>query len=342
MSTYTRIAAGALLGAVTLAACSSSRTATPSTKAQTTPATGPGTVLQQDFVNVVNKVLPSVVEISTNADLGSGIVYDTQGDIVTNNHVVGTATQFQVTYSDGQTVTGTLVGTFAPDDLAVIKAPKPSGISPATFADSTTVGVGDIVLAMGNPLGLSSSVTQGIVSFNGRTVSEGNLVILPSTIQTSASINPGNSGGALVNLASQVVGIPTLAATDPQLGGGSAPGIGFAIPSNTVKLIAGQLVSQGKVTNSDRASLGITGANDLNSGGQPIGVIVRSAQAGGAANSAGILPGYVVVQVNGQPTPKLSVLAEVLAGLQPGAKTSVTVMLPGGTQKTFQVTLGTL
>jgi S1-C subfamily serine protease len=340
MSRYSRIAAGALLGAATLAACSSSRSATPTATPTATPASGP--VLQQDFVNVVNKVRPSVVEISTNTDLGSGIVYDAQGDIVTNNHVVGTATQFQVTYFDGQTVTGTLVGTYAPDDLAVIKAPRAAGISPATFADSTTLNVGDIVLAIGNPLGLSSTVTQGIVSFNGRTVSEGNLVILPSTIQTTAAINPGNSGGALVGLSSQVVGIPTLAATDPQLGGGSAPGIGFAIPSNTVKLIAGQLVSQGKVTNSDRASLGISGANDVNAGGQAIGVIVRSAQLGGAAYNAGIQPGYVVVQVNGQPTPKLSVLAEVLAGLQPGAKVSVTVLLPDGTQKTFQATLGTL
>jgi S1-C subfamily serine protease len=329
-----------VLGALTLTACGSSHSATPSTTPTTTSASGPA--LQQDFVNVVNKVRPSVVEVSTNTGLGSGIVYDTQGDIVTNNHVVGTATQFQVTYYDGQTVTGTLVGTYAPDDLAVIKAPKPSGINPATFADSTTAEIGDLVLAIGNPLGLSSSVTQGIVSFNGRTVSEGNLVILPSTIQTSAAINPGNSGGALVNLSSQVVGIPTLAATDPQLGGGSAPGIGFAIPSNTVKLIAGQLVSQGKVTNSDRASLGISGANDVNAGGQPLGVIVRSAQVGGAAYNAGILPGYVVVQINGQATPKLSILEEVLAGFQPGAKVTVTVLLPGGSQKNVQATLGTL
>jgi S1-C subfamily serine protease len=298
--------------------------------------------LQQDFVNVVNTVRPSVVEIATSSGLGSGIVYDAQGDIVTNNHVVGTATQFQVTYYDGQKVTGTLVGTYPPDDLAVIKAPKASGINPATFANSTTLEIGDIVLAIGNPLGLSSSVTQGIVSFNGRTVSEGNLVILPSTIQTSAAINPGNSGGALVDMSSQVIGIPTLAATDPQLGGGSAPGIGFAIPSNTVKLIAGQLVSQGKVTNSDRASLGISGANDVNAGGQPVGVIVRSAQLGGAAYNAGIQPGYVVVKVNSQPTPKLSVLDEVVAGLQPGAKASVVVLLPDGSQKTVQATLGTL
>src|SRR5579859_4504188 len=130
------------------------------------------------------------------------------------------------------------------------------------------------VTELGNPLGLASSVTEGIVSFNGRTVSEGNGVVLPNTVQTSAAINPGNSGGALVNLNAQVIGIPTLAATDPQLGGGSAPGIGFAIPSNTVKLIAGQLVASGKVVNSGPAALGIMGATATDVSGQPVGVVV--------------------------------------------------------------------
>ena len=115
-------------------------------------------------------------------------------------------------------------------------------------------------MAIGNPLGLASSVTEGIVSFTGRTVGEGNGVVLPDTIQTSAAINPGNSGGALVDARGEVIGIPTLAATDPELGG-TANGIGFAIPSNTVKLVAPQLVSQGRVVNSGRAALGISGAS---------------------------------------------------------------------------------
>ena len=118
----------------------------------------------------------------------------------------------------------------------------------ATFADSSKLAVGDIVMAIGNPLGLSSSVTDGIVSAVGRTVSEGNGVVIPDAIQTSAPINPGNSGGALVDLSGNVVGIPTLAATDPQLGGGAAPGIGFAINSNTARDIAQQLATTGRVT----------------------------------------------------------------------------------------------
>src|SRR6202011_5414375 len=143
----------------------------------------------------------------------------------------------------------------------------------AKFADSSRVAVGAIALAIGNPLGLSSSVTQGVVTFNGRTVGEGNGVVLPDTVQTSAAINPGNSGGALVDIKGAVIGIPTLAATDPQLGGGAAAGIGFAIPSNTVKLIAGQLVSSGRVVNSGRAALGIRGSTATDVSGRPVGVI---------------------------------------------------------------------
>jgi len=123
---------------------------------------------------------------------------------------------------------------YRPDDLAVIKVKGDNArLTPARFADSAGVPVGAITLAIGNPLGLASSVTDGIVSFNGRTVGEGNGVLLPSTIQTSAPINPGNSGGALVDLDGRVIGIPTLAASDTQLGG-AAPGIGFANPANTV------------------------------------------------------------------------------------------------------------
>jgi S1-C subfamily serine protease len=130
---------------------------------------------------------------------------------------------------------------------------------------------------MGNPLGLTGTVTDGIVSATGRTVSEGQggSAVLISAIQTSAPINPGNSGGALVNLAGQVIGIPTLAATDPQLGG-AAVGIGYAIPSGTVTSIAAQLISTGKVTSSGRASLGITAQTVADATGQPAGVgIVR-------------------------------------------------------------------
>ena len=342
------VVAAGVIAALTLASCSSGRSATASpsspTPALITPsatAGTPGAVLQQEFVNVVNKVRSSVVEISTSSGLGSGVVFDAQGDIVTNDHVVGTATQFQVTYFTGQTVTGSLVGAYPADDLAVIKAAPSNGVTPATFADSTKLQIGDIALAIGNPLGLASSVTEGIVSFVGRTVPEGNGVVLPDVVQTSADINPGNSGGALVGIDGQVIGIPTLAASDPQLGGGAAPGIGFALPSDVAKLIAGQLVSQGKVTNGGRATLGITGANSVTQSGQPDGVIVRAAQPGGPAANAGMQTGDVIVQINGQQTPSLSVLHGILAGLSAGSA-SVSIVHANGSQQTVQVSLTNL
>jgi S1-C subfamily serine protease len=139
---------------------------------------------------------------------------------------------------------GTLVGTYPAGDLAVIHV-SGTGLKPATFGDDTKLVVGDIVLAVGNPLGLQSSVTQGIVSALGRSVPESSTVTLPNVIQTSAEINPGNSGGALVDLAGDVVGIPTLAALDPEFGGTPAAGIGFAIPSSVVVDVAGQLIASG-------------------------------------------------------------------------------------------------
>ena len=139
-------------------------------------------------------------------------------------------------------------------------------------------------MAIGNPLGLSSSVTQGIVSALGRSSSEGGGITLPNTIQTSAPINPGNSGGALADIQGRVIGMPTLAASDPQLGGAAA-GIGFAIPSNTVKDIAGQIVKNGKVVNSNRAYLGVS----IGDTGE--GVYVGSVTRGTPAAKAGLQRG---------------------------------------------------
>ncbi len=196
--------------------------------------------IQQQFVSVVKAVSPSVVQIRTPRTLGSGVVFYSRGDVVTNAHVVDNATQFVVTLASGESHPATMVGRDAQDDLAVIRFTG-GRARPATFADSSQVQVGDIALALGNPLGLRSSVTQGIVSAVGRQVSEGGGVTLSSAIQTSAEINPGNSGGALVDLSGRVIGIPTLAALDPQVGGGEAPGIGFAIDGNTVRRVAGAL-----------------------------------------------------------------------------------------------------
>jgi putative serine protease PepD len=200
--------------------------------------------LQQQFVRVVKTVSPQVVQIQSQVGLGSGIVFDDRGDVVTNAHVVEGARRFVVTLSGGARHRATLVGSDRAHDIAVVRLIEATPVA-ATFADSTTLQVGDLVLAIGNPLGLRSSVTQGIVSSLNRTVSEGTGVTLAPVVQTSAAINPGNSGGALADLSGRVIGIPTLAALDPQLGDGPATGIGFAIPSATVERVATRLIGVG-------------------------------------------------------------------------------------------------
>jgi putative serine protease PepD len=160
--------------------------------------------------------------------------------VVTNAHVVDGATRFVVTLASGDRHPATLVGRDAGTDLAVIRITGARPL-PATFADTAQVEAGDLTLAIGNPVGLRSSVTEGIVSAVGRSVPEANGRTLSSVIQTSAAINPGNSGGALVDLSGQVIGIPTLAAIDPEMGA-EAPDIGFAIDSNTVRQVADTLV----------------------------------------------------------------------------------------------------
>jgi putative serine protease PepD len=301
--------------------------------------------LQNAFVAVVHRVRPEVVEISTRSDLGSGIIYDDKGDIVTNDHVVGTATSFSVTLFDGKTYSARLVGTYEPDDLAMIRLNGATKLQPATFGNSAALQVGDIVMAVGSPLGLSSSVTEGIVSYNGRLVSEdqsetvGNLpVVLANTVQTSAAINPGNSGGALVDLQGDVVGIPTLAASDQQVGG-AAPGIGFAIPSNTVKLIASQLVA-GKVTRTGRAGLGVEVSDAFDNNGNPSGSVIRQVEAGSAAAKAGLKVGDLIVGVGGHKVQSSADLASAMAGFSPGQRVKVSVIVTSsGAKETFEVTL---
>ena len=320
------LAAAALL-AVLLAACGASAS---SPAASTTSSSFK---LQSEYVKLVQDVGPSVVLIETSVGLGSGIIYDAQGDIVTNNHVVTGSTTFMVITSTGKQYPATLVGAYPPDDLAVIRI-QATGLHPATFANSSNVQVGDIVMAIGNPLGLQSSVTEGIVSAMRTAIPEGNGVTLPSAIQTTAAINPGNSGGALINLNEQVVGIPTLAATDPQLGGGAAPGIGFAISSNTVTLIANQLIKTGTVANSGRAALG---AQVANTGGS--GALVTTVKSGGPAALAGIKVGDTIKAIGGQSVTGAQAVADVLLALKPGQQVPVNLVHSDGSTGVVTVTL---
>lgn len=330
------------------AAATSAAAAAARPSASTSAGSGAAQDLQQAYQRVITDVLPSVVEISTQSGLGSGVVLDDKGDIVTNAHVVGDATEFQVHLANSATsYPATLVGTYPAGDLAVVHVEGAPDLHPATFGNSDDVQIGTIVLAMGNPLGLSSSVSNGIVSAVGRTVSEpagegSPGASLPGTIQTSAAINPGNSGGALVDLQGHVIGIPTLAAVDQQLGGGAAPGIGFAIPSSTAKDIATQLVeNDGRVVDTHRAALGVSVTTIADGSGQPAGVGVVSVQPGGAAAGAGMRAGDVIVSVAGQDVTSAAQLSAVLAGQDVGSAVDVVVQRAGQRQ-TLHVTLGEL
>jgi S1-C subfamily serine protease len=310
-------------------------------RAVTAPQPGPGS-----YAGVVARVLPSVVLIRTSAGLGSGVVLDRAGNIVTNAHVAGKATSFQIQLTgDPQPRHARLVGSYGPGDLAVIRADDPSGLTPARFGDSGRARAGDVVLAAGNPLGLSGSVTEGIISATGRAVTEpaengSPGATLPDAIQTSAPINPGNSGGALVNTSGEVIGIPTLAAGSPQ-GNSQAQGIGFAIPSNVARDLAAQLIKSGHVTNSHRAAIGARIATATGQDGQPAGVGLVEVTPGGPADRAGLRAGDVIRSAGRTPTPDAASLAEVLAAARPGQALTITVTR--GTQTlTVPVTLGEL
>ena len=348
LATVTALVIGGSGFAIGAAAADSSASGTTAAATATSapgPATpgGPGPA---SYASVVRQVLPSVVLIRTENGLGSGVVLDRSGNIVTNAHVAGSSTRFQVQVAgDTAPRSARLVGTYPPDDLAVIRADNPEGLQPATFGDSDTVQAGDVVLAIGNPLGLSGSVTQGIISATDRAVTEpatagSPAATLPGAIQTSAPINPGNSGGALVSAAGQVIGIPTLAAGSPQ-GGGQAQGIGFAIPSNLARDIATQIIDTGHVTNSHRAALGAEVATVLGADGTTGGVGVVAVTSGGAAERAGLRPGDVITSVGGAQTHDTTALTQALAAADPGDKVTVTISRDGQDQD-VQMTLGEL
>jgi S1-C subfamily serine protease len=312
------------------------------------PAAGPavngGAVTSYEAT--VRAVLPSVVLIRTADGLGSGVVLDRAGHILTNAHVAGQATRFQVqTAGDRDPRPARLVGSYPGGDLAVIKAEDPAGLTPARFGDSAKARAGDVVLAVGNPLGLSGSVTQGIISATGRAVVEpttasATAAALPGAIQTSAPINPGNSGGALVTTSGQVIGIPTLAAVSPH-DGTQAQGIGFAIPANLARDIAGQLISSGHVTNTHRAALGARVATVTGAGGAPAGAAVVTVAPGGPAERAGLRAGDVIRKLGTEPTPDAGTLLQALAAAHPGQQAEITIAR-AGQARTVMVTLGTL
>jgi serine protease Do len=288
---------------------------------------------------VVRKVLPAVVSITTRQiehdqfnqpvptrGLGSGVIVDRRGDILTNSHVVEGAEEIKVTLADGRTFRGSLVGADPFTDLAVVRIDG-SKVPSAQLGDSTRLAVGETVIAIGNPLWIEGgpTVTVGVVSALGRSMEQPGLPMLHNLIQTDAAINPGNSGGPLVNLAGQVIGVNTALIT-------SAHGIGFAISANTAKPILAGLIGSGRVIHPtlglDAVSVTpqVAYANDL-----PIerGALVIRLEENGPAEAAGILPGDVITAVDGRGVTDLHHFHESLERHKVGETVSVTLWRDG-------------
>jgi putative serine protease PepD len=258
---------------------------------------------------------------------GTGFVYDTKGDIVTNDHVVADSSSLSVKFSDGSKYKATIVGTDPTTDLAVVHVDAPaSKLVVLSLADSSKVAVGDGVVAIGNPFGLDGTVTSGIVSALNREIISPNNAPIEGAIQTDAAINHGNSGGPLLDMEGKVIGVTSQIQSDS----GGNDGVGFAVPSNTVSSIASQLISNGSA---QHALLGVsvqTGAN---------GVSVADVSSGSAAAAAGIKAGDVITAVDGTTVKSAEALRAIIDSHKPGDKITVTVTR-GGSSKTFSVTLG--
>ena len=259
---------------------------------------------------------------------GSGWVYDSDGHIVTNDHVVDGSTSIKVRFWDGKTYSATVVGTDKSTDLAVIKVDAPSSeLFPLTVGDSTQLQVGDGVVAIGSPFGLEETVTSGIVSALHRAIQGMTNFTINDSIQTDAAINHGNSGGPLLNTQGQVVGVNAQIKSDS----GGNEGVGFSIPSATVKTVASQLIANGKAVH---AYLGVSIDSSAPN------ALLADIQANTPAAKAGLKKGDVITAVNSTSIATGDDLSRAIDAHKPGDKVSVTYKR-GGSEHTVTVTLGT-
>jgi putative serine protease PepD len=332
----------------------SSTSTTTASNQGSSPTVVQGNGSNTDWTAVAAAVSPSVVSIDVNtqqgAAAGSGVVLDNSGHILTNNHVVADAAgqnAITVTLSDGLTYGATVVGTDPSTDLAVLKLTSvPGSLVPMTLGDSDALKVGDPVMAVGNPLGLSGTVTTGIVSALNRpvstTASDQNQspfgqqsaanAVVTNAIQTSAAINPGNSGGALVNAKGELVGINSSIASLSQGGSQSGNiGIGFAIPVNEAKSIADQLIKSGTA---EHAFLGVTLRDTVVKEGnaQRAGAEIATVESGTPAAKAGLQQGDVVVAIDGHRIDSAEALVAAIREMTAGDATKLTVIRNGSSQ----------
>ncbi|MCU1600859.1 MAG: hypothetical protein JWO22_1568 [Frankiales bacterium] len=282
------------------------------------------------------------------SDTGSGVIIRDSGYILTNNHVVaaavGTGGSVNVTLSTGKTVPARIIGTDSTTDLAVIKIDGQSGLKAVTVASSDTLKVGQAVIAVGAPLGLSNTVTEGIVSTLHRAVrtgdSSGGSQAVIDAVQTDAAINPGNSGGALADLAGRLIGINSAIASVGSSGTGTQSGnigVGFAIPSATAAKVADQLIASGKAVHSQ---IGVSvPQNDSSDSGAPgSGAQITDVSASGPAAKAGLATGDVVTKVNDRLITGGTDLIAAIRSYDPGTTVTLTITR-GGVTKTLKVVL---
>jgi S1-C subfamily serine protease len=224
-----------------------SPTTTQKTVATTTTTTSNGATIEARQEAAIATVEPAVVELKVmtaqGEQIGSGVIVDTKGDIVTNYHIVNGEESIVAVLYNGRTEQAQLVGTNTADDLAVVRIQPFVNMTIAQFGDSSRLMVGQEVLAIGNPLGITETATKGIVSALNRSLTESTGTTISNAIQTDAAVNPGNSGGALINLQGQLVGIPTLTAINTE-SNTVANGLSFAIPSNLVQTVEQQILQQ--------------------------------------------------------------------------------------------------
>src|SRR6478609_5178729 len=301
---------------------------------------------------VASKVLPSTVSVLASSNQssgeGSGIILSADGLILTNNHVIEGATAIEVRFNDGTTATATVVGSTATDDLAVLRADGVSGLTPATLGSSAALAVGQPVVAIGSPLGLSATVTSGIVSALNRPVrtaaedtgnGQGQATVM-NAVQTDAAINPGNSGGALVDMSGAVIGINSAIASLSESSDGSQAGsigVGFAIPVDQAKRIAQEIIDTGQATH---AVLGASVGDAADANSQlPTGAKIADVVAGSGAEAAGLEKGDVITKIGDLNVESADALIAAVRASTPNGSTSITYTRDGQSE-TVNVTLG--
>jgi Do/DeqQ family serine protease len=358
-----------LLVLLLLSGCNRNRA--PSLPPPSTPPVTTSTGIQTSYASIVNQVSPAVVTIRTEArvraprqfpfmddpflrrffgipgpqspellrrGLGSGVIISTDGYILTNFHVIDGAEEIEISLKDRRTAAAKVIGTDAPSDLAVLKIDE-ANLSALALADSDKVQVGDVVLAVGNPLGIGQTVTMGIISAKGRSTGLSN-GSFEDFLQTDAPINQGNSGGALISSSGDLIGINSQILSPS----GGSIGIGFAIPSNMAREVFDQLVKGGKVR---RGHLGIVVqlvTEDIarSLGLQNVrGVIVSQVDAGGAAARAGLQRGDVILALNGNTVTDPNTFRNNIASTPPGSTVSIRILRDGNEQE-LRATLGEL